>query len=190
MRDEEVIQSILQGNGDKYAVIVERYQTRLYRTAYYYSRNVEDAMDLTQEIFIKAYNSLAKFKRGSAFSTWLYRIAVNHCIDWSRKKRPQCEEDACLANLASGESTPEECLLRQERASEVHRALESLPEHYRTTLMLYYFEELTPHQIADILAISKRTVETRLHRGRKMLRDKIPLKLSGGVFHDLFSQSG
>ena len=87
MRDEEVIQSILQGNGDKYAVIVERYQTRLYRTAYYYTRNVEDAMDLTQEIFIKAYNSLARFKRGSAFSTWLYRIAVNHCIDWSRKKK-------------------------------------------------------------------------------------------------------
>ncbi|CAA7602674.1 RNA polymerase sigma factor, sigma-70 family [Acididesulfobacillus acetoxydans] len=190
MRDEELIQSILQGDGEKYAVIVDRYQTRLYRTAYYYAGNVEDARDLTQEILIKAYNSLAKFKHGSAFSTWLYRIAVNHCIDWSRKKRPRCEEATCLLNLSDGEAGPEERFLRQERAAEVHRAVGCLPERYSTVLMLYYFEEWTPQEIAFILAISKRTVETRLSRGRKMLREKIPLKQAGGVCHDLFSQSG
>ena len=190
MQDEELIQSILQGYSEKYAVIVERYQAQLYRTAYYYTQNTEDARDLTQDIFIKAYNSLAKFKHGSAFSTWLYQIAVNHCIDWNRKKKPNCEYAVYLDNLSDLEMSPEERLLQRETASEVHKAVRSLPEYYRTILILYYFEDFTPQQIADILSISKRTVETRLYRGRKILRDKVLIKLYGGVYHGLPSESG
>ena len=91
-KDDELIRNILQGNGERYDDIVERYQAGLYRTAFYYTQNVEDSRDITQEIFIKAYNSLAGFKQDSTFSTWLYRIAVNHCIDWCRKKKPLLEE--------------------------------------------------------------------------------------------------
>ncbi|WP_434509562.1 RNA polymerase sigma factor [Desulfitobacterium sp. AusDCA] len=189
MKDEELIQSILQGCGEKYAIIVERYQAQLYRTAYYYTQNMEDARDLTQEIFIKAYNSLKKFKHGSTFSTWLYRIAVNHCIDWNRRKKPHYEESICLDDLSNKQAGPEELLLQREMASEIHKLVENLPEYYRTILILYYFEEFTPQQIADILSMSKRTVETRLYRGKKILRDKIPLKLSGGVFYGLPSES-
>lgn len=189
MQDEELIQSILQGCGEEYAVIVERYQTQLYRTAYYYTQNVEDARDLTQEIFIKAYNNLEKFKHGSAFSTWLYRLAVNHCIDWKRKKKPDYEESISLDKLANKQAGPEELLLHQEMASEIHKLVRSLPERYRTIFILYYFEGLNPQQIAEILSISKRTVETRLYRGRKIMKNKIPMKLSGGVFNDLPSKS-
>lgn len=189
MQDEELIQTILQGHGENYALMVERYQAQIYRTAYYYTQNVEDARDLTQEIFIKAYNNLTKFKLTSAFSTWLYRIAVNHCLDWNRKKKIHFEETAYLDNLSSPESSPEELFLQQEKAAEIQKAVRCLPELYRTILILYYFENFTPQQIADILAISKRTVETRLYRGRIMLRAKIPMKLSGGVFHDLPSES-
>ena len=188
MQDDELIKSILQGNGERYDDIVERYQAGLYRTAYYYTQNVEDARDITQDVFIKAYNNLAGFKQGSTFSTWLYRIAVNHCIDWCRKKKPLCVEAAYMESLCDEEGSPEDLFLQQEIASEVQAAVCSLSEIYSTVLILYYFEDFSPQQIADIMETSKRTVETRLFRGRKMLRDKLHFALSGGERHDLLSE--
>lgn len=137
--EEEIIQAILNGYGERYDDIVERYQTGLYRTAYYYTQNIEDARDLTQDIFIKAYNNLARFKQGSAFSTWLYRIAVNHCLDWCRKKKPQYVEAICLDNLHAKEDSPEDLFLQQEIASEVQATVGNLPTIYSTVLILYYF---------------------------------------------------
>ena len=186
--DDELIRSILIGNGERYDDIVERYQAGLYRTAFYYTQNIEDARDITQEIFIKAYNSLAGFKQDSTFSTWLYRIAVNHCIDWCRKKKPFLEENTCFDNLCDEEGSPEDLFLRQEIASEVHAAVGSLPPIYSTILILYYFEDFSPQQIADIMDTPKRTVETRLFRGRNMLRDKLHPLVSGGECHDMLSK--
>ncbi len=189
-KDDELIRSILKGNGERYDDIVERYQAGLYRTAFYYTQNVEDARDITQEIFIKAYNSLAGFKQASTFSTWLYRIAVNHCIDWCRKKKPLLEESTCFDNLCDEEGSPEDLFLRQEIASEVHAAVGSLPTIYSTILILYYFEDFSPQQIADIMDTPKRTVETRLFRARIMLKDKLHPLVSGGECHDLLSKPG
>jgi len=186
--DDELIREILNGHGERYDDIVERYQTGLYRTAYYYTQNIEDARDITQEIFIKAYNSLAGFKQGSTFSTWLYRIAVNHCIDWCRKKKPLYVEAACLDYHCTEEGSPEDLFLQQEIASEVQAAVGSLPTIYSTVLILYYFQDFSPQQIADIMDTPKRTVETRLFRGRKMLKDKLHPLLSGGEGHDLLSE--
>lgn len=189
-KDDELIRSILKGNGERYDDIVERYQAGLYRTAFYYTQNVEDARDITQEIFIKAYNSLAGFKQDSVFSTWLYRIAVNHCIDWCRKKKPFLEESTYFDNISDEECGPEDLFLRQEIASEVHTAVGSLPTIYSTVLILYYFENFSPQQIADITDTPKRTVETRLFRGRNMLKDKLHPLVSGGECHDLLSKPG
>ena len=189
-RDAALIHTILKGNGERYDDIVERYQTGLYRTAYYYTQNVEDARDLTQDIFIKAYNNLAGFKQDSAFSTWLYRIAINHCLDWCRKKKPQYVEAAYLNNLSTEDDSPEDLFLQQEIAYEVQAAVSSLPAIYSTVLILYYFEDFSPQQIADITDTPKRTVETRLFRGRKMLRDKLHPTPSGGEGHAMLSESG
>lgn len=188
MQDDELIRKILQGNGELYEDIVERYQAGLYRTAFYYTQNVEDARDITQEILIKAYNSLAGFKQDSTFSTWLYRIAVNHCIDWCRRKRPLLEESTCFDTLCAEEGSPEDLFLRQEISSEVHAAVASLPTIYSTILILYYFEDFSPQQIADIMDTPKRTVETRLFRARKMLKTKLKPASSGGDRHDLLSK--
>jgi len=190
LQDEELIRIILHGNGELYAEIVERYQSKLYRTAYHYTQNIEDARDLTQEIFIKAYNSLAGFKRGSSFSTWLYRIAVNHCIDWSRKKKPRQHEVDTVVDLYHKEGSPEDHFLRLESAAEIQGAVRSLPEIYSTVLLLYYFEDFTPREIADILDTSKRTVETRLFRGRKLLRESLQSRWDGGEGNDLPTQQG
>lgn len=188
--DEEIIQAVLIGNGERYGDIVDRYQTKLYRVSYYYTQNIEDARDLVQDIFIKAYNNLSSFKQGSAFSTWLYRIAVNHCLDWCRKKRPQYAEVSCLDIFSAEEEGPEDLYLRQEVASEIQAAVVNLPVIYSTVLILYYFEDFSPQEIAEITNTSKRTVETRLFRGRKMLRDKLHSKSSGGEGHDLLSKPG
>jgi len=190
LQDDELIRSILNGNGERYDDIVERYQARLYRTAFYYTQNVEDARDITQDIFIKAYNSLAKFKQDSTFSTWLYRIAVNHCIDWCRKKKPFLEESTCFEDLCDEDGSPEDLLLQQEIVSEVHAAVSSLPTIYSTVLILYYFEDFSPQQIAEITDTPKRTVETRLFRGRNMLKTKLHPLGSGGECHDLLSKPG
>jgi len=189
-KDDELIRSILKGNGERYDDIVERYQEGLYRTAFYYTQNVEDARDITQDIFIKAYNSLASFKQDSTFSTWLYRIAVNHCIDWCRKKKPVLEENPCFDHLCDDSGSPEDLLLEQEIATEVHVAVSSLPAIYSTVLILYYFEDFSPQQIADIMDTPKRTVETRLFRGRNMLKEKLHPFVSGGECHDLLSKPG
>ena len=187
-KDDELITSILEGNGERYDDIVERYQAGLYRTAFYYTQSVEDARDITQEVFIKAYNSLASFKQNSTFSTWLYRIAVNHCIDWTRKNKPLLEERPCFDNLCAKEGSPEDLFLQQEITSEVHAAVSSLPTIYSTVLILYYFEDFSPQQIADIMDTPKRTIETRLFRGRNILKDKLHPLLSGGESHDLLSK--
>jgi len=190
LQDDELIRTILNGNGERYDDIVERYQAELYRTAFYYTQNVEDARDITQEIFIKAYNSLAGFKQDSTFSTWLYRIAVNHCIDWCRKKKPLLEESTYFENLSDEEGSPEDLFIRQESASEVHAAVANLPAIYSTILILYYFEDFSPQKIADIMDTPKRTVETRLFRGRNMLKAKLHLSVSGGECHDVLSKPG
>lgn len=190
MRDEELIDTILQGNGERYADIVERYQKKLFQTAYYYSQNAEDARDLTQEILIKAYNSLGRFKFGSSFSTWLYRIAVNHCIDWLRKRRSHNEEEFLFTTIGLDEHSPEDVLFHHETVAEVQAAVRSLPEIYVSVVTLYYFEDFTPQQIADILDVTKRTVETRLFRARKLLREKIHGIANGGEQRDLSPEPG
>ncbi len=190
MQDDELIRIILKGDGERYDDIVERYQAGLYRTAFYYTQNEEDARDITQEIFIRAYNGLAGFKQNSTFSTWLYRIAVNHCIDWCRKKKPLLEESTYFDNLCDQEGSPEDLFIRQESTSEVHKAVASLPPIYSTILILYYFEDFSPQQIADIMDTPKRTIETRLFRGRKILKDKLRTFVTGGERHDLLSKSG
>jgi RNA polymerase sigma factor (sigma-70 family) len=187
--DEELISSITAGNSELYGDIVMRYQALLYRTAFYYTQNAEEASDITQEVFIKAYNNLGGFRRGASFSTWLYRIAVNHCLDWCRKKRIH-NENLCPDDLQDESDSPEELFLQQETALEVQQVVKSLPVIYSTILILYYFEDLSPQQIAEILDISKRTVETRLFRGRKLLKAKLNYKLSGGERHDLLSDPG
>ncbi|KLU65517.1 ECF RNA polymerase sigma factor SigW [Desulfosporosinus acididurans] len=190
MQDNELITGILNGNAGLFEDLVERYQTGVYRTAYYYTQSVEDAQDITQEIFIKTFNSLPRFKQGSAFSTWLYRIAVNHCLDWSRKKKPLFIEPASLENRFDKSVGPEEILLRQESSEEIQTAVRSLHEIYRTVLILYYFQDFSPQQIADILDTSKRTIETRLFRARKMLKEKLRHSVLGGDGHDLLSKQG
>lgn len=192
MRDEEIIRLIQKGDSQLYGTLIDRYSSKVYSTAYSYTHNHEEARDLVQEILIKAFNSLATFKLEAKFSTWLYRIAVNSCIDWSRKRKNKTniltlnfEEGNILDTIPDEGENPEESLLREENKEAVRAAVDNLPEIYKTALILYYFEELQVQEISSILDCPKKTVETRLYRARSMLKDQLKRELSGGERYEL-----
>ena len=192
MKDEDIIRLILKGDSELYAEIIDRYSGKVYSTAYSYTHHQEEAKDLVQEILIKTYNSLNGFKADARFSTWLYRIAVNSCIDWSRKKKSKVlmtamsYEDTNIFELISSDTEgPEELFLQQENMETVRTAVDDLPEIYKTVLILYYFEELQVQEICNILDIPRKTIETRLYRAKKILKAILRKELLGGELYGL-----
>lgn len=192
MKDEDIIRLIIKGDSQLYSEIIDRYSGKVYSTAYSYTHNQEEAKDLVQEILIKTYNSLNGFKADAKFSTWLYRIAVNSCIDWSRKKKSKVimtaisfEDTDILDIIVSDAEGPEEQLLQQENKEVIRNAVDDLPEIYKTVLILYYFEELQVQEICSILDIPKKTIETRLYRAKKLLKSILKQELSGGELYEL-----
>lgn len=187
--DEELIEKILKGKTELYEEIIKRYQNKVYSTVYSYVRDSEEAKDLTQEIFIKIYNNLSNFKNMSRFSTYLYRVAVNCCIDWTRKKRLKTvsvmfyQEDSEIEiyeYITDLSCNPEQLLLKQENISIIRKEINNLPEIYRTIMIMFYFQDFSPQEIADILEILRKTVDTRLYRARNMLRTKFSQKSDNG----------
>lgn len=185
MRDEELIELIINGETNLYAELISRYQNKVYSTAYSYTRDYEEAKDLTQEIFIKVYNNLGNFQNKAQFSTYLFRIAVNRCIDWTRKKRAktvsilacQDEENVDIYDFISDYgSNPEEILLRQENADIIRAEIDRLPEIYRTVMIMYYFQDFSPQEIADILKVPRKTIDTRLFRARNLIKKRLSPK--------------
>lgn len=182
MRDEEIVELVLKGETELYAEIISRYQNKVYSTAYSYTRDHEEAKDLTQEIFIKLYNNLENFRNKANLSTYLFRIAVNKCIDWTRKKRAktvsilacQNDEEADIYDfIADYHSNPEEIFLKQENADIIRAEIARLPEIYKTVMIMYYFQDFSPQEIADILNVPRKTIDTRLFRARNLIKKRL-----------------
>ena len=189
MRDEEVVLYIIKGETQLFSVIIDRYQAKVFSTALHYTHDHEDARDLTQEIFIKLYNNLQNYKGKASFSTWLYRIAVNRCIDWTRKKKLQTisaiydgseEEIDIYETIADRGWGPEEALIKQENMDFIRKVVDDLPEIYKTVIILYYFEDFSPQEISDITGVPRRTIETRLYRGKNLLKLRLEELICGG----------
>ncbi len=159
-----------------FADLMERYEAKLLR---YINRlgvsRTEDREDILQEIFIKVYRNLHAFDQKLSFSSWIYRIAHNETMSWFRKRRVRPEHtlvddgDAVLNMISSDERTDD---VHQHRETEdvVRRALDALPEKYRTALLLRFFEEKSYEEIADIIEVPVGTVATLVHRGKQQLR--------------------
>jgi RNA polymerase sigma-70 factor (ECF subfamily) len=192
LKDEDIIPLIIKGDIELYAEIIDRYSGKVYSTAYSYTHSQEESRDLVQEILIKTYNNLSSFKKDARFSTWLYRIAVNSCIDWSRKKKSKAimtaisfEETNILEIITTDTEGPEELFLQQENKEAVRNAVDDLPEIYKTVLILYYFEELQVQEICNILDIPRKTIETRLYRAKKILKSILRQEILGGELYEL-----
>ncbi len=177
MEDKELIRLSQSGNGEAFGQLVERYKTKVFTLAYGVTRDRAAADDLAQEVFIKSYFALPKFKSQSEFGTWLYRIAVNHIKDFLRKNRSRQKdvslEDVSESAVATEDQSYEAEQTAERRRSLVQAALKRLPEKHQVILALRDMQGLSYEEISRILGISPGTVDSRLHRARKKLREKL-----------------
>ena len=181
-REQEylIVQRVLEGDTNAFEELVLEDEKKVYNVALRMLNNSEDAADMTQEAFIKAYNSLSGFRGDSKFSVWLTRIVSNLCLDFlrSRNRRPTVSlsmededgEDVQL-DIADTSQSPEQLLERSLTRESVRRGLQSLPEDYREILLLREIQGLSYDEIAAALDIEVGTVKSRIFRGRKKLCD-------------------
>jgi len=178
--DENLIKQVLSGDTDAFAVIVDRYKARVFTLAYRMLACREEAEDISQEAFVKIYGSLKKYDAGlTRFSTWIYRITYNLCVDHLRKRKETAplEEDM----LAASSKAPEELAVAADSARRLHKAVQSLPEQYRVPLVLFHFQGLSYQEICRVLNVPMSIVKNRLFRARKILRQKLDGGEDGGL---------
>ena len=179
-REQEatIVRKVLDGDANAFETLVLEYEKNVYNIALRMTGNSEDAADMTQEAFIKAYNSLQAFRGDSKFSVWLYRIVSNVCLDFLRSKnrRPTVSlsvedddgEDTQL-DVADESQSPELLLDRKLTRESVRRGLDSLPPDYRQILLLREIQGLSYDEIAQALGLEVGTVKSRIFRARKRL---------------------
>ena len=180
--DPEIIESCRRGDRDALRVLYEAYKDRVYSIAFYFFHgDAPAAHDVTQEVFLKLIGAVAKFRGESAFSTWLYRLVVNACLDRTRRGKTEPAGDAApLAALADPIASHEERFARAEVAQSVQAAIVSLPPKLRIAILLRYFDELSYADMAAALNCSIGTVASRLSRGHRLLAKKLA-PLRGGL---------
>lgn len=154
LTDAELVQACLDGHSDAFDVIVERHQRAVYRLCYRFVPNHEDANDLSQDVFLRAFRALHRFRGDATLSTWLYRIAVNVCLSRVSVKAPRTEPIDVDRHVDHRSEPAPEMLLREERAERVRTALAQLPEKQRAALILRVYEEMTHPEIAATLGTS------------------------------------
>ena len=177
--ESNVIRRALAGDQKAYEEILNRYRPGIFNLVLRMVRNREEAEDIVQETFIKAFNALSTFSEEYALSTWLYKIALNNCIDHFRKKKLQTlsldkplegKDSDLKRELPDRGLTPEGAVLRSERHQLVREAIEKLPEHYRRVIVMRHQEERSYEEIAQILGVPLGTVKARIFRARELLK--------------------
>lgn len=178
--DADLVRQTLCGNTSAYNGLVMRYQRQVYNLAYRMLGNAEDAGDLVQETFLRAYGALASFRQDASFLTWLYKIASNLCIDQlrSRKARSALSLDVELEEgrepaADSRNCSPEELAIRDSVQDVVQRAISNLPEKYRVVVVMRHLQDMSVEEIAGVLDMPTGTVKTHLFRAREMLRGRL-----------------
>ena len=185
--DHELVRQALDGDQKAYARLREKYHGPLGGMLYRMVKNQEDAEDLTQEAFIKAFKSLESFNPDYAFSTWLYRIASNNCIDYLRKKRLKTVSIDEPLTTRKGEMErqyedvnapmPDEAITARERSVILKRAIEELPEKYRRVIEMRHGQDMEYQDIADELELPLGTVKAHLFRARARLAKALQGKM-------------
>lgn len=182
IEEQQCIKKAAQGDASAFEELVVRYQEQVYRLCLRMSGNAEDAADLTQEAFVKVWKNLDTFQFDAAFSTWLYRLASNCCLDFlrSKKRRPTVsltmetdEEDEQTVELPDESPTPEEAAISKEERENLQLAMQSIEPEQRQILTLRVVNDLSYTDIAQVLGIREGTVKSRLSRARESLRKKL-----------------
>lgn len=171
----EVVESCRLGDRDAFRALYEVYKDRVYSIALYFLHgNAAAASDITQQVFLKLITSIGQFRGDAEFSTWLYRLVVNACMDAAKRRKsdPVISESGYVERCAVPGSQ-EEDYARAQMASSVRAAVSALPAKFRMAVLLRYFEDLSYEEMAKALGCSMGTVASRLSRGHKMLAERL-----------------
>lgn len=178
LTDIELIASAIRGREDGFEELVRRYQRQITNYVFRMLNDYDASLDVTQEVFIKVYNSLAKYSSEYKFSTWLYRIAHNAAIDHIRRRSPNQQslesengDGAFQLQLESTDPTPEQERERSEWRNEIAAVVKCLPAAYRELILLRHSQDLSYDEIAEITGLPLGTVKNRLFRAREMMRE-------------------
>jgi len=178
--DEELVAKSNGGDPDSFNELIRRWERPIYALAYRQIGREEDARDVCQETFLRAFRALKGFRGQAKFSSWLYRIAINLCRDWMRRERRtpvmQAPEDVDLMDLAAANGPSESIedrISRNDLSRAVERAMAVLPEEQRAAIVLKEYHGLTFQEIADLVGCPLSTVKTRLYQGLTVLRREL-----------------
>jgi RNA polymerase sigma-70 factor, ECF subfamily len=174
--DQQVVERVIAGETALYEIIMRRYNQRLYRAVISIVRDPDEAEDVLQDAYVRAYEHLAQFEGRASFSTWLTRIAIHEALarvrsrDRMQQLDTDIDEEGVFVNASGASADPEETTSNAELARLLEQSLLGLPVQYRTVLVLRDVEELNTAETAEALSLSEENVKVRLHRARTLLR--------------------
>lgn len=177
-----------KGDMQAFEDLVDMYKDKIYHLAYRMLNYSIEAEDVVQDTFLRVYLNLDRYDENQKFSTWIYRIATNLCIDRLRKRKPSYSLDAEMPEsegadwytlLPANQGTPEQEVVLSETQEQIRKAISTLPEKYKSVVILRYLHDMSLQEISDVLNMPVTTVKTRVHRGREYLRKKLEPEFGG-----------
>ena len=171
--DHELLARIQAGSHDAFAVLVQRYTERFYRLAYRYVQNRDEAEDIVQDAFLKLWEDPGRWQpeRNSKFTTWFYRVVVNLCLDWQKKKRPLALDEKVL--LADTRETPDTEMIRTQEQQVLEREIAALPERQRMALNLCFEEGLSNQEAAEVIGVRLKALQSLIMRAKATLKERM-----------------
>ena len=181
----QIVTACQRGDPHAYEQLIRCYQTQVYSLALRMLGDAEDAADVTQETFIRIFRTIDSFRGDASFSTWVYRVTSNLCLDWLRRRKRQVlssdapvswEHETAPREAADNAPNPEDLLAAAELRQEIQSALNELESYHRLALLLRDVQGLSYEEISDILDLPLGTVKSRINRGRKQLKKMLQQK--------------
>ncbi|MDL2315023.1 RNA polymerase sigma factor [Bacteroidales bacterium OttesenSCG-928-C19] len=177
MSKVELLEGIIAGNEDSYKELISLYQSKLKNVAYGIVHNWDDAEDIVQDTFVDVFRNISKFRGDANIATWIYRITINKSLNHIRKHKNKNHTTNSLENLTSKEelkdSNPTEENINEERLLKLNKAIDKLSEKQKTAFTLFYYEEMSQKDIAQIMNISSSAVEQLVFRAKQKLKKQL-----------------
>ncbi len=177
--DEDLVQQVLSGKRKAFETLVDRYQKAIFNVAYRTTRNYDDSEDITQTVFIKAFENLRSFNPSYKFFSWLYRIAVNESINYVNQRK---QVQSINEEFVSQDKTADEKSHENEISKTIQNALLEMDINYRVVIILRHFQDFSYKEMGYILDIPEKTVKSRLFTARQLLKDILQKK--GAILYD------
>lgn len=168
--ERKIIAEIIAGDTMQYRVLVERYQNPVYRVVLRIVGDANDAKELTQDVFVKAFESLSQYKADFKFFSWIYRIAINNALLHVKRKSNFLQIDEAIAQT---KQAVDESIDLERRDYLLKQLIDKLSEHYKSVIYLKYYAGLSYSDISDVLGVPEKTIKSRLFEARKILKEKL-----------------